>query len=40
VIVSAKPEQRKLLEMVNHMYDLGLDTYLEAYQMIYERTTA
>lgn len=25
VIVSAKPEQRKLLEMVNHMYDLGLE---------------
>ena len=25
VIVSTKPEQRKLLEMVNHMYDLGLE---------------
>jgi len=25
VIVSTKPEQRKLLEMVNQMYDLGLE---------------
>ena len=25
VIVSAKPEQRKLLERVNELYDLGLD---------------
>ena len=25
VIVSAKPEQRKLLERVNEIYDLGLD---------------
>ena len=25
VIVSAKPEQRKLLELVNSTYDLGLD---------------
>ena len=25
VVVSAKPEQRKLLERVNELYDLGLD---------------